>query len=96
MTLPLMALLFAPLLFGLQELYPWARPDAVAASETLQQKRLYLNEPAFFGRMVLFFGVWLVIAFCLRKWSLQQDASSDPAPTMRLRTLSGPASSSTR
>ena len=43
MTLPLMALLFVPLLFGLHELYPWARPDAVAASETLQRKAMYLN-----------------------------------------------------
>src|SRR5262245_39543993 len=29
-TLPLMALLFVPLLFGLGRLYEWARPEAVA------------------------------------------------------------------
>ena len=30
------------------------------------------------------------MAFSLRKWSLQQDATADPAPTIRMRTLSGP------
>src|SRR5215471_12358391 len=32
MTLPLMALLFVPLLFGLRDLYPWARPQEVVGS----------------------------------------------------------------
>jgi hypothetical protein len=30
------------------------------------------------------------MAFCLRRWSLQQDATSDPSLTVRLRALSGP------
>lgn len=90
MTLPLMALLFIPLIFGLNELYSWARPDVVAASETLPRKIPYLNAPAFVARAVGYFSVWLALAFCLRKWSLQQDATTDPAPTMRLRSLSGP------
>jgi hypothetical protein len=90
MTLPLMALLFIPLLFGLPDLYPWARPDAAAVSETLRQKTVYLNVPWFCARTAAFFAIWLWMAFCLRKWSLQQDASADPAATIKLRTLSGP------
>src|SRR5436853_4247595 len=31
LTLPLLLILFMPLLFGLGSLYAWARPDAVAA-----------------------------------------------------------------
>lgn len=89
MNLPLMALLFVPLLFGLRELYPWARPEVVAASSILQHKQLYLNPPAFIGRAAFFFVVWVGMAFLLRKWSLQQDATSDPRATVRLRTLSG-------
>ena len=38
MTLPLMAIFFIPIFFGLHELYPWARPAAVAADKILQQK----------------------------------------------------------
>src|SRR4029450_5413166 len=41
-TLPLMALLFVPLLFGLSDLSPWARPAVVAADPLLQQKAAYL------------------------------------------------------
>lgn len=90
MTLPLMALLFVPLFFGLHELYPWARPEAVAASETLQKKQIYLNVPGFAARAVFFMAVWLVMAVCLRRWSLRQDATSDSTPTLRMRALSGP------
>lgn len=90
MTLPMMALLFIPVLFGLSDLYPWARPGDVAASETLRQKAVYLNVPWFCARTVFFFAIWLWMAFCLRRWSLQQDTSADPAPTIKLRALSGP------
>ncbi|HEX5221526.1 MAG TPA: hypothetical protein VFZ59_18325 [Verrucomicrobiae bacterium] len=89
MTLPLMAGLFLPLLLGLPELYPWARPDAVAASEPLHHRADYLNPTAFVLRALLFLAAWLALAFFLRKWSLRQDATTDPTPTIRLRTLSG-------
>src|SRR6266511_4111732 len=36
MTLPLMAVLFVPLLFGLHDLYLWARPAEVASDANLQ------------------------------------------------------------
>lgn len=90
MTLPLMAVFFIPIFFGLHELYPWARPDAVHASEPLAQRRAYMNLPMFFVRAVLFIGVWLVMAFYLRKCSLEQDTTQEPAPTIRMRALSGP------
>ena len=90
MTLPLMAILLVPVFLGLRELYPWARPELVAASEVLQRKQAYLNVPSFVFRAFFFFTVWIVIASCLRKWSLEQDATSAATPTLKLRTLSGP------
>src|SRR5690348_6668865 len=39
--LPLSLLLVVPLLFGLADLYAWARPDAVAADPLLRDKRWY-------------------------------------------------------
>src|SRR5690606_26673921 len=39
----LMALLFIPLLFGLDRLYIWAQPEMVAQDELLQHKQPYLN-----------------------------------------------------
>jgi hypothetical protein len=89
-TFPIMALLFLPLLFGLPDLFPWARPETVAADPVLQQKALYLNIPAFIGRAIFYFAVWIIVGFFLTKWSRQQDQSDDPALMQRLQTLSGP------
>ncbi|MBX2999603.1 MAG: hypothetical protein KF893_13885 [Caldilineaceae bacterium] len=50
MMLPLMAILFAPLLFGLTRLYPWTDAAHVAESELLQLKSAYLNLPFFVGQ----------------------------------------------
>jgi hypothetical protein len=64
-TMPLCAALFAPLFFGLPKLYPWARPEAVAADALLQHKAPYLNAPFFVARAGLYFAVWSVIALVL-------------------------------
>jgi hypothetical protein len=88
MTLPLMALLFVPLLFGLSQLYSWTDPETVAGSELLQHKSVYLNVPFFLGRTVLYFFVWIAMAYFLSRWSLEQDRTAQPALTTRLRRLS--------
>src|SRR5581483_5283226 len=90
MTLPLMGIFFIPVLFGLHFLYPWARPNEVSGDKILQQKIIYENFPAFLARAIFFFGIWILIATRLRKWSLQQDLMSDVSPTIKMRTLSGP------
>jgi len=84
MVLPLMAVLFIPIFFGLRQLYPWmsdAAPDS---------RHVYESNWAYIVRQVFFFFVWIWIAFCLRKWSLEQDLTMDAAPTRRARFLSGP------
>ena len=89
-TLPLMALLFIPLLFGLSDLYPWARAEVVAADPLLQQKAAYLNLPFFIVRALVYFVIWIVLGRLLVKWSLDQDRTADPTLTQRLQKLSGP------
>src|SRR5439155_17033469 len=89
-TIPLMALLFVPLFFGLRQLYPWANAGTVAADPVLQHKHLYMNSAAFVIRAILFFAVWIILSGLLRRWSFEQDEISDSAPTRRLRVLSGP------
>lgn len=90
MTMPLMAIFFIPMLFGLHDLYAWARPDAVAADKILQKKAVYENVYGFLFRAILFFGIATCIATRLRKWSLQQDETADVTLTIRLKRLSGP------
>ncbi|MGH7824001.1 MAG: hypothetical protein ACREQ7_02305 [Candidatus Binatia bacterium] len=89
-TLPLMALLFLPLLFGLESLYEWARPGAVAQDALLRHKAVYLNVPFFQARAVLYFALWIGAAFLLTRWSEQHDDTGDPRLIARLRMLSGP------
>jgi len=74
----------------LHDLFPWARPEEVARDETLQRRHEYMNAWAFAGRAIFFSPLWNLMARYLRKWSLDQDQTSDPAPTRKLRILSGP------
>jgi len=88
-TLPLTAIAFLPLLFGLRRLYEWTRADAVAADEILHRKAAYLNAPFFVARTVLAFAIWMAMAYFLNRWSLEQDASADRSIDRRLQLLSG-------
>jgi hypothetical protein len=75
-TLPLLAVLFVPIaIFGLQPLYLWARPEAVAEDAILQMKQPYLNVPFFLVRAAVYFIVWLGLSFALNRWSREQDAA---------------------
>jgi len=87
-TLPLVAILFLPIAFGLERLYPWARPKEVAKDAILQAKEAYLNVPFFLARAAFYFAVWILIAWFLNRWSLEQDRAGSPALTRRLQMLS--------
>jgi hypothetical protein len=87
-TLPLLAVLFLPLVFGMPSLYEWARPEAVAHDLVLQHNSPYLNIPFFLVRAVFYFAVWLTLSAVLNRWSLQQDSSDDPGYTRRLELVS--------
>ncbi len=84
-TLPLMALLFVPLAFGLHHIYEWTHADAVAHDELLQKKAIYLNIPFFLGRAALYFLVWFSLAWLMNRLSLKQDTTGDPAIARRLQ-----------
>jgi hypothetical protein len=89
-TLALMPVLFVPLCFGIRDLYEWASPDAVAHDPVLQHKAAYLNSRAFLLRAMIYFGLWLLIAFVLDAWSRRYEATHDRAVLRRIRTLAGP------
>jgi hypothetical protein len=56
----------------------------------VQFKTPYLNVPFFAVRAVIYFGVWIALAFFLNKWSLAQDRTADNTYTKKMRLLSGP------
>ena len=87
-TLPVIALLFLPLLLGLKTLYEWARPEEVAHDVILQHKAAYLNVPFFLLRAALCFAAWMAFAWFLNRWSREQDEAPRRGLTRRLQLLS--------
>lgn len=88
--LPLMAVLYIPILLGLHRLYPWARPEEVAKSKALQYQQWWMNQPFFLTRVIVLFASWMLIAYFLNKWSAQQDESDDPLILHKMNMLSAP------
>ncbi len=89
-NLPLLALLFVPIFFGLAQLYPWQNPIVVAANETLRHTQIYLNPAGFVLRTAIVFAIWIIMGRQLLKWSADQDTTVSLEPTRKMRTLSGP------
>jgi hypothetical protein len=94
-TLPLMAVLFVPIVLNMDRLYPWVNPDPNDESmqHVLHLKGAYLNEGFFVIRALLYFVIWFALAFFLNKWSREQDERPAELPgplDRRSRVLSGP------
>ena len=87
-TLPLMTVLFVPIVLGMRYLYPWTNPAIVAADPALQWKHPYLNVPFFVLRAALYFAAWNGIAYLLNTWSLRQDETADISLARRMQMLS--------
>ena len=88
-VLPVLTVLFIPILLGRHYLFVWTHADVVARDEVLQHKQLFLNTPFFIARAALYFAVWNALVYFLNRWSLEQDKTPDPAIARRMQTLSG-------
>ncbi|MFN2530279.1 MAG: hypothetical protein ABR555_03175 [Pyrinomonadaceae bacterium] len=89
-TLPLMALLFVPIVLGARRLYPWTHEEEIANYPVIKGKTPFLNVPFFSIRAAIYFGIWLVLAYFLNRWSLAQDRTGERTFTKSMRMLSGP------
>jgi hypothetical protein len=93
--LPLMAILFIPILFGLPKLYLWARPlDSIADKhlrEHLQEiTKSYLTVPGYILRAAIYLAIWNLLSFLLTKWSKEQDNPPSRDNSPRFKAVSGP------
>jgi hypothetical protein len=86
-TLPLLLVLFIPIVFGMHELYEWTHTEVVQKDEVLQHKAAYLNQPFFFVRLIFYFLIWGGAAWILNRMSLRQDRGEDPGLTRRMQYL---------
>jgi hypothetical protein len=89
-TLPVIAIFFVPILFGIPHLYEWSHADKVAEIETLRQKQPYLNVPFWILRAVFYFAVWLFYTYRLNRLSVIQDRTGDVMLVKKFQKLSGP------
>lgn len=87
-TLPLMALLFAPLWLNVGRIYEWANPGAMRHNELLARKAGYLNVDGFHTRAIVYFVVWIAITWLLNLSSPNDEPPGDTPRGRRLQSTS--------
>ena len=87
-TLPLLVILFIPILIGIPELYSWSHANVVNADPVLQHRHVYMNTGMFIVRAAIYFLIWMGFAYFLNKWSGEEDRNGDQ--TRRLAAISAP------
>jgi len=86
---PLMLVLFIPVLLGMKHLYAWMDPDQVAQDRILQHKSAYLNFWFFFARLLVYFAIWIGLIVLIHTWLVRQDRARDPERARRVQRFSG-------
>jgi hypothetical protein len=87
--MPVMAVLFVPILLGMGHLYHWTDAAYAASDPMIRDKVAYLNPTFFIVRQVAYFVIWITIGTLLTKWSTEHDRTGDPRLLGKLATLSG-------
>jgi len=91
-SIPVLVVLFVPIVIGLQEIFVWARPEVVAEDPLIQQKAAYLNPTGFVLRAAAYFVIWIGLSMILNRMSKKQDEGGDERGLFfrRMQTVSGP------
>ena len=97
-TLPLLVLLFIPLLFGVPRLYFWAMPLASISDSAIREHlekhsfilRDYLNYRGFVIRAVIYFAIWFLLQYLLSKFSFQHNNPPFADTSARFKMVSAP------
>ena len=89
-TLPLMLLLFIPIVIGLKHIYPWMHPEEMHTAALQQKAAKFLNPSFFIIRAAIYFAIWSVLAILLNWLSLKQDRDPSRRLPKRMQVVSGP------
>ncbi len=75
-TIPLLALLFAPIMMGLitKHLYAWT---VMPNDPLVAHRAAWMNIPSFGIRTIVYFGLLSIMGYLLNKWSEQQDKTTN-------------------
>ena len=71
--LPVAAVLFLIMILGVKSLYHWSHTEEFAHDPLLAHKAPYLNTPFWVIRMVIFFALWILMAYLIRNLSRKED-----------------------
>lgn len=84
-TIPLMVILFLPVLIGLRQLYPWATN---VATEINYGEDAYFRGPVFVIRAVIYFILWSGFAYIVTGWLYRSDSDNDVGTLKRSQRFS--------
>lgn len=87
MTLPLVAVLGLPLVFGAKQIWPWADHHLVDHEALLKHREIFYGPTFVLGRAVAFFVVMILIAWGMRAMSLRHDKTGDPSLIAKMKKL---------
>jgi len=89
-VLPVLAILFIPLIFGIHDIYHWSHAEEVVKDHLLQKKADYLNSGFFVSRTIIYFVIWILFGRSLYRLSLKQDNDPNEGIVTRMRNISAP------
>lgn len=72
-TLPMLAVLFIPIAFGIPHLYPWAHAAEVSRDDVMRHRAWYMSPHLFIVRAVIYFAIWIGLTWLLNRWSRRED-----------------------
>lgn len=88
--MPVMLVLFVPVLFSMHGLYEWTHEHVIAHDELVRHKLPYLNEKGFMIRFGIYAAIWTFLAYRLSGLSRRTDADGNPEIVKKLRVVSAP------
>lgn len=89
-SLPLFAVLFIPIVLGMEHIFHWLEPGLAEHDKLMEHKAPYLNAPFFLARAAFYFVAWTALAWLFWSKSVAQDTSGDHKITRFLQAVAAP------
>ena len=86
-TLPLVAVMFLPIVMGMNNLYPWMPVHHPALTA---HKAQWLTPAHFLLRAAVYFAGWLLLSWFFSRWSAEEDRDGGMAAHRKMSKLAGP------
>lgn len=87
-VIPMLAVLFLPILLGAGHLYEWMHIDP-STDKVMAEKAWWLTTSGWHIRAVIYLVLWVVVGYLLTSLSAKQDVDASPAIWKRLKVISG-------